>query len=332
MMRVFHDWAEICGKVEASAVAIGNFDGVHLGHQLLINQAITHARQSGHRACVLTFYPHPVEVLNPTKPLQRLTTASEKLGLFEALGVDDVLVVKFDEKLANLSPAEFFDQFLVKGLRAKSIHVGFNFTFGRKREGTPAVLKSLCDANQMAVHIMQTFKIEGSQVSSTLIRTWLREGDVLSASKFLGRAYSIAGQVVRGEGRGKTLGFPTANLRFPFDKLVPKPGVYSTRTLWQKQNFQSVTNVGFRPTFQSEKQTLHIETYLIDLDEPLYDELLEIQFIARIRDEKKFDSVDELKAQIALDIKTAKSPDSTHPPVQKTQVSKDSEQARGVLK
>lgn len=308
-MRVFHQLDEISECAESSAVAIGNFDGCHLGHQALLKAMIDHAQRNHLSAIVLTFFPHPVEVLNPSKPLERLTTASEKLNLLESLGVEQVLVEPFDSKLSNLSPSEFFQRYLVEGLKAKSVHVGFNFRFGKDRAGDTRALAELCAHRGIHSQITEPFESHGHKVSSSTVRQLIRGGDLLGAARLLGRSYSVSGQVQPGDHRGQSLGYPTANLRYPVEKVVPKNGVYVTRVLWQRQSFRSVTNVGVRPTFHDmaidvDKPT--VEVHLLDFSARLYDEFLELEFFERIRDEKKFDSVDALVAQIQVDVAFAR--------------------------
>jgi len=306
MMQVFHSLAEASKDLESSIVAIGNFDGFHLGHRSLIKAMVKYAKSQNTKASVLTFYPHPVEVLNPTKPLQRLTTTSEKLSLIEGLGVDLVLVEKFNLDLARLTPEEFFKKYLVDGLSAKAVHVGFNFYFGKDRSGDTRVLGELCAKFGIHLEVAKPFEEQGVKVSSSAIRRLLEDGDVVGAAQYLGRPYSLAGQVVRGDHRGRELGFPTANLKVPSEKILPKSGVYVTCAAWQKQRFSSVTNVGVRPTFQSSPAGQTVEAHLLDFGQELYDEFVELEFVERIRDEKKFESAEALKSQIAEDIKTAR--------------------------
>jgi riboflavin kinase/FMN adenylyltransferase len=250
---------------------------------------------------VLTFYPHPVEVLNPSKKLARLTTASEKLSLLESLGIERVLMEGFDAQLASLSPEDFFTRYLKDGLRAKSIHVGFNFRFGKNRMGDTKVLDRLCHQNDIRLEIKEPFEINGVKVSSSTIRELILRGDTHQAAQLLGRPYSMSGQVSHGAERGKPLGFPTANLHYPTEKVLPKNGVYATRVIWQKQSFPSITNIGVRPTFGSETQVT-VEVHLIDFNARLYDEFLQLEFFERIRDEVKFDSPEALRKQIEKDI------------------------------
>jgi riboflavin kinase / FMN adenylyltransferase len=304
-MKVFHKLEEIAVEVAPRAVAIGNFDGVHRGHQALLAGMQEAAVATGATPAVLTFYPHPVEVLRPGTKLERLTTTEEKLAFLEKLGIGAVLVAKFDQALADLTPEEFFRRYLAEGLRATSVHVGFNFSFGKRRAGNTEVLGRLCAERKIDLRVQQPFLLDGVKVDSTDIRRRLTEGDVEGAAHWLGRPYSLSGRVAHGDHRGTALGFPTANVSFPWDKVLPKNGVYLTRARWQRQPYRSVTNVGVRPTFAGAEA--RVEVHLLEMAARLYDESLRVEFLARLRDEVKFDSVDALKAQIRADVEAARS-------------------------
>jgi riboflavin kinase/FMN adenylyltransferase len=305
-VRVFHKLEEISQSLSSSsAIAIGNFDGVHLGHQSLLKRLVQSAKERNLPPVVLTFYPHPVEVLNPSKKLERLTTTIEKLSILETMGIDSVYVMQFDQALSQLTPEEFFSKVVKEGLKAQDIHVGFNFMFGKKRAGNISVLHSLCEKNGIALQVEEAYEYKGVRVSSSLIREAIIQGDVTRAHELLGRPYFLIGTVKHGDKRGGQIGFPTANIHCSAEKVLPKAGVYVTQVLWQKQVYKSVTNVGVRPTFQSESQTLVVETHIMGFNSRIYDETLELRFIRRLRDEKKFDSVDSLKIQIQKDIDTA---------------------------
>ncbi len=305
-MQVFHRLAEVTPLLAKSAVAIGNFDGVHLGHRALLGRMVEIAKRDGATPVVLTFFPHPVEVLNPAKKLERLTTASEKLMQLESVGVELVLVEKFDLALASLEARDFFLRYLADGLKATSVHVGFNFNFGKDRRGNTELLASLCAGKKIELHVEQPFEKDGMKVDSSTIRKIVREGDMGEAAKLLGRPYSILGQVMHGDHRGTQLGFPTANLHFPNEKVLPRNGVYVTRTHWQRQVFKSVTNVGVRPTVGDGQLAARVEVHLLDFNARLYDEFLQVEFLERLRDEKKFESLEALKIQIRADAESAR--------------------------
>lgn len=307
-MEVFHKLQDVVLAGRRTSVAIGNFDGLHLGHAALLGSMLEHARRTQSVPAVLTFYPHPVEVLRPAQPLERLTTASEKLTLLERAGVELVLVAKFDSQLASLTPSQFFENYLANGLGARSVHVGFNFCFGKSRAGDTQVLGELCASRGIVLQVQTAVQLGGTKVSSSAIRKLVAEGNVTEAARLLGRHYSINGLVQPGDGRGHQLGFPTANLHCSAEKQLPKNGVYVTQAIWQKQSFRSVCNVGVRPTFQTTgaPASRSVEVHVLDFNSRLYDEFIELQFCERIRDEKKFESVDALKKQIAADVETAR--------------------------
>ena len=213
-------------------------------------------------------------------------------------------------RLAALSPEEFFDKFLVKGLKAKSIHVGYDFNFGKARAGNTKVLEELAKRHGIQLRVEPPYLVGGVKIGSSAIRQFVREGDVVSAAAFLGRPFSLSGLVSHGDQRGAGLGFPTANLRFSAEKVLPKNGVYVTRAIWQKQIYRSVTNVGLRPTFHQEgtpEWKLTVEVHILDFNTKVYDEFLQLEFLERIRDEKKFESVEALKKQIQADVDFARS-------------------------
>lgn len=304
-MLVFHELSDLSSRTGRTSLAIGNFDGVHLGHQALIRSMLKKAQEEKLRPTVLTFYPHPVEVLKPHKKLERLTTTQEKLALLESLGVEQVLVAKFDAELSKLSPEQFFSEYLDLGLKAKSLHVGFNFCFGKDRQGNTDTLLRLAQEKGIFLKVEDQVNADGERVASSSIRGYLAEGNVGHAALLLGRPYSITGQVVKGDQRGRLLGFPTANLRCPQDKALPKNGVYQAVVHWQREALRAVVNVGVRPTFTTEALAPVIEVHILNFESDIYDEFLTVHFLGRIRDEKKFSSVDELKKQISEDIKKA---------------------------
>ena len=246
-----------------------------------------------------------MEVLNPGKTLECLSTSAEKLVQLEAAGVELVLVAPFDRQLAQLSPDSFFQQYLLSGLHARRVHVGYNFCFGRNRAGDTEYLRRLCESANVQLHIASAFKLDGEVVSSSRIRQAITRGSMEHANRLLGRSYVIAGNVVAGAGRGRKLGVPTANLAYPPGKVLPQTGVYVTRTAWQRQVFHSVTNVGVKPTFEKAGCPVVIETHLLDFSGQLYGEPIEVGFLSRLREERKFSSVDELKLAIEGDIRSA---------------------------
>lgn len=302
-MRVFHDIAAV-NQATPTVVAIGNFDGVHLGHQALILRCVRLAKERNLPPSVLTFFPHPSEVLCPGKHMRRLTLTSEKLKLLEELGVDMVLAEQFTLDLAQLSPREFFEQYLL-GLKAERIHVGNDFRFGHNRQGTTATLASLSKAHGIEIEVQSEVTYCGSRISSSAIRDRIGRGEMNEANALLGRPYFLMGTVIRGDGRGKELGFPTANLTVAPEKIFPPYGVYVARVSWRDRRHRAITNIGVRPTFGALPTPL-IEVHLFDFDRDLYGECIRIEVFERVRAEMSFPSRQALVTQIRRDCLVAR--------------------------
>ncbi len=285
-----------------TVVALGNFDGVHLGHQAILGRALEDSRTLGHPVVAFTFKPHPTIELKPESDLRLLMTYDEKRIRLQGLGVDYCIEEPFNSTFASLSAKKFFDRILLGRARARVIVVGENFTFGRNREGTIPVLKEFCDAAGVTLRALPPVEVEGLPVSSSRIRSALSEGQVRVASELLGRPFFYKAEVVHGDKRGRTIGFPTANMKCD-TKFPLRSGVYATTVFWQGKIYPSVTNLGTRPTFDSSE--LRMETHLLHEDLELYGEILEVSFHERIRDERKFGSLEELKHQIRADTELA---------------------------
>ena len=280
------------------AATIGNFDGVHLGHQAILASVTAAAKSRSIGSILVTFDPHPLAVVAPSRRPKLLQTRRQKLEALEASGIDGVLIVPFDRELAALDGDAFFSDYLGERLRFASVHIGRNFRFGRARGGDLRSLEEIGRAKGFSVVGVPSVEVDGETVSSSAIRALVEEGDVSRARAMLGRPFAVTGEVVRGAGRGRLLEFPTANLAVE-NEALPRRGVYVTETAVFATRFPSVTNVGVRPTFGG--TTLSIETHLLDVDEDLYGERLEVRFLARLRDEKAFDGPSELADQIARD-------------------------------
>jgi riboflavin kinase/FMN adenylyltransferase len=283
---------------DGSVVAIGNFDGIHLGHQAILAEAKEHARKLGLPLVVYTLNPHPTLELKPQSNLKLLMTYEEQREYLAQYGADFCVEDRFDTDFAALGAREFFEKILCSALHARVIVVGDNFTFGRKREGSISVLGEFCHDASITLSALPPLEWEGGIISSSRIRETLGEGRVLDASRMLGRAFFYRSEVVHGDKRGRTLGFPTANMKCQ-EKFPLKTGVYATSVLWRGKTYPSVTNVGVRPTFDS--NGLRVETHILDQTIELYGEHLEVRFHEHLRDERKFASIDELKTQIASD-------------------------------
>lgn len=284
-------------------LTIGVFDGVHLGHKYLISKLKKSAEQENLLSGVVTFRQHPLEVLAPETVLPYLTNCEEKVELLKAEMVDIVVPLTFTPELAELTAREFIG-LLKKHLRMRGLVVGPDFTLGKNREGNISVLRELGHEIGFSVMMVAAMNFFGEEVSSTAIRRYLQEGDLKNVSKLLGRTFSLQGVVVKGEGRGRTLGFPTANLEVDSVQSLLPEGVYATWTHIDGEKYASVTNIGKRPTFGSNDRT--VETYIIDFSGDLYDRELKIDIVDLLRGETKFKNTDELKEQIVDDIEKGK--------------------------
>lgn len=289
---------------EPSHVAIGTFDGVHRGHQGLLRGAVTAARAQGGQAVALTFDPHPLAVLAPERKPPLLGTLEDRLALFAWLGIDTAVVARFDPQLARMEARAFTRQVLAGRLRARTVFVGFNFRFGRDGLGGAGDLERWGPELGFRAHTVPPVRQDGRPVSSTWIRQLLEAGDVAGAAAALGRLYSLAGTVRRGEGRGAKLGFPTANLHHPEGLVLPAEGVYAVWVALRGRLWPGVANVGRRPTFDGREPRL--EVHLFGLDEPLYGETLRVGFVRRLREERRFGGPGELAAQIGRDAAAAR--------------------------
>jgi riboflavin kinase/FMN adenylyltransferase len=286
-----------------SAVALGAFDGIHLGHRAILGTAVALARQGKIRALACTFDRHPMEVLQPDRAPMPITTLEERLELIAGAGIDTTVVIPFTPAVASVEAKAFVQDVLVGTLEAREIVVGFNHRFGRGARGDTQLLESLAAPLGFRAHIVPALMVDGVAVSSSEIRAALQRGDLPNAERLLGRPYSIRGEVVRGAGRGRTLGFPTANVKTERPLGLPV-GVYVCRLLVGASQHQAVVNVGYRPTFG--ETDLSVEAHVLDFAGDLYDQKVTLTFLRRLREERKFPSVDALKEQIAIDVAAAR--------------------------
>jgi riboflavin kinase/FMN adenylyltransferase len=297
-MRVARGVAEASG-FGPSAITIGNFDGVHLGHQYLFQEVVRISRERRLYPTVLTFDPHPSCVVAPARAPRLLTTHEERCSLMRDLGIEQVLILPFTLDVARLTPQEFVQQIVVKVLDAKAVLVGENFRFGHKQAGNTKILAELGDQYGYETRIVTAVKSRGRVVSSSEVRRLIECGEVALACRALNRPYAISGDVVAGQGIGSKQTVPTLNLRWSAE-VLPGVGVYITRTQ-NSQHWNSITNVGHRPTFGGDPE-LSIETFLLDPLEGAAPEHIRVEFLRRVRDEKKFESPEALKAQILKDV------------------------------
>ncbi|HKQ59765.1 MAG TPA: bifunctional riboflavin kinase/FAD synthetase [Candidatus Polarisedimenticolaceae bacterium] len=302
-MRVWNSIEDFGAQPGSAVATIGNFDGVHLGHQAILARVVAAAASDRH-ALLITFDPHPLAVVAPERRPKQLQTRRQKLDALEARGLSDVLIVPFTPAVAALSGERFFEELLGPHVRLTALYVGEDFRFGRERQGDLELLRRLGGRRGFAAHVVPPVIVDGQPVSSSAIRAAALAGDVERARRLLGYPFTLAGEVVRGEGRGRTLQFPTANIAVE-NELVPRAGVYITETRVLAARWPSVTNVGFRPTFGGGR--FSVEAHLLDFDGDLYREQAELSFLARLRDERRFPSAHELADQIARDRSAAES-------------------------
>jgi riboflavin kinase/FMN adenylyltransferase len=297
--------AHYASSGRGSVLAIGNFDGIHLGHQAILRAAVQHAAKTKDVATALTFDPSPRKILRPESAPMRLSTNAQRMDWFGTVGLEAAVVLPFTLDLARLSPQEFVDQILVRSLHVRAVLVGENFRFGHRQAGDVALLRELGARHGFAVEIIPPVALDGEVVSSTAIRREIAAANVTHAARLLGRPFALTGEIVTGTGTGRRFTFPTLNLK-PEQELLPARGVYVTRTLLEGEtrSRRSVTNVGMRPTFNG--ASLSVETHLLDFSGEVIAKRMELRFWKRLREEKKFTGPEELRAQIARDIASAR--------------------------
>jgi riboflavin kinase / FMN adenylyltransferase len=298
------EWvAQLGANRKQSVVTIGNFDGVHRGHQKILQGVVERAKQDDLLAAVLTFYPHPARVLRPDAAPGLLATLQQRLAAFNRAGIDAALVMRFDAELAKVSAEDFVQRFLVDAMRARAVLVGANFRFGHRQAGDVSLLTELGAQFGFEVEVVPPLVEDGIVVSSTAIRRAVREGRMEDAQKLLGRPFALDGEIRPGTGQGRKLVVPTLNLATE-QEVLPMNGVYATATVVGDKVYRSATNVGVRPTFDGTR--LAIESYLFDFEESLTGGAMEVRFCKWLRDERKFSSPGELREQVLKDIDEAR--------------------------
>jgi riboflavin kinase/FMN adenylyltransferase len=302
-MRLFHGYenAEI-GR--PTVLTLGVFDGLHLGHQLILSRVVERARALGAVPTVVTFDPHPRAVLHPESAPPLLQTFDQKVEAFGMLGVEQTIVVRFTPEFARVRAEDFLRDVVHERLQAREVYLGRGFAFGRGREGDIDLLRRVSGKLGFFADEVPEVRLRGQRISSSRIRGLLAAGRVNLARRMLGRPYGVEGRVVRGHERGRTIGFPTANLR-PANRVIPRGGVYVTATLIGGSWRRSVTNVGVRPTFENDAEP-SVETFVMDWGGDLYGDVVRVRFLHRLRDERRFDSVEGLKRQIDADAARAR--------------------------
>ncbi|NPA25464.1 MAG: bifunctional riboflavin kinase/FAD synthetase [Deltaproteobacteria bacterium] len=302
-MRIYDDYRNCRFPARSRVVAIGNFDGVHLGHRSLLRLAVERAREQGLQSAVLTFRPHPLKLLFPERRVFLITSEERKARLIGECGVDDLVIAPFDHRFADLTAEEFVREVLVEHLGAAAVVVGENYAFGRNREGTIERLKEFGGEYGFTVLVAPPCMVDGEMVSSTKIREAIMQGEIERASRFLGRPCAIVGRVVHGKARGRGLGFPTANLVSEVE-LYPKQGVYAVWVEHEGKRYPGVVNIGYNPTFGDTGLT--VEAHILDFDGDLYGEELKVIFVEYLRGEKSCASIEELRQLIASDVEKAR--------------------------
>lgn len=301
-MQVFES-LEIAVKFANPILTIGNYDGLHLGHRRIIERIKLKAREQKGTSMLMTFHPHPLTILKPEKFVGLITPLHVKRRLIEEAGVDVLFIVPFTDEFHLINPELFVDSLLMEKLGIKGLIVGYDFKFGKGGKGNVEYLASKSAEYGFFFEIQAAITLDGEKVGSNRIRKMIQDGDVRKAAAHLGRPYMIEGTVIKGDGRGRTIGFPTINLKSDFP-LIPKRGVYISMVEIDGKKFSAVTNIGYNPTFDG--QGLTIETYILDFSQDLYGREIALYFLNRIRDEVKFSSVDELKGRIWKDVETAR--------------------------
>jgi riboflavin kinase/FMN adenylyltransferase len=290
-------------KFRNPVLTLGNFDGVHLGHQRIFKELREEARKIDGEAIVFTFDPHPLQILAPQRCPPFITPFKKKLMLFERSGIDVLIVATFDLSLASLSPEAFVEQILVDKIGAKRILVGYNYYFGRDRKGNVEMLIRLGEKFGFEVKVIEAMKVNDIPVSSSKIRELIQDGKMGEAAQLLGRNYLLIGKVIWGADRGKRLGFPTANLEI-LNGLYPKTGVYAVEVIMGTKTYSGVADVGYNPTFG--QNPLSVEVHIMDFSQDIYGEEIQLVFFKRIRDEKPFQNHDSLVRQIKKDVDEAR--------------------------
>ncbi len=287
-------------EIPESVVVLGNFDGIHKGHMLLIEKALGIEKETGLSTAFFTFEPHPSYVLGKKLPVDLIYMPLEKIKVVEELGIDYYIEFPFNMETAAMDAHDFVEDIICSQLNAKVVVVGTDYRFGTRRAGDVELLQELGEQHGFDVIAIKKLEMDDREVSSTWLREEVREGNMQKAMALAGRPFFIDGTVEHGQALGRTIGFPTANVPTPQGKILPPNGVYASNTIVDGISYRSITNVGYKPTVGSREKI--VESYILDFDRMIYDELIEIQFLKFLRKEKKFESMDELKRMIELDM------------------------------
>jgi riboflavin kinase/FMN adenylyltransferase len=304
-MKLLHSVEQLSSLTGPVHLAIGVFDGIHLGHQSVIHRAMAAAGKTGGTSVVLTFHPHPVRVLRPEKAPRLLTSTQHKTRLIEQLGVGALLIQEFSLEFSKTPPGDFVERLLLNAKKLQTICVGEGWSFGANRSGSVSLLRELAAEDGFALDIVEPVIIEGDVVSSTRVREAVERGELDQAAKFLGRPFTVLGTVTKGNLLGRQLGFPTANLHTHNEQFPPN-GVYAVRAWHDTKEYGGVVNIGIRPTLEQNKGERILEIHLFEFDQDIYGDEVEVSFLEYLRPEKKFDSLTELREQIGRDADMAR--------------------------
>lgn len=302
-MKLYNDLKQI-DIIQESVIALGNFDGVHKGHQELIRRTVNSAVGTNLKSAVFTFTNHPKNILAGKPVVKNILYWDEKIKILGDLGVDYIVAVPFDENIRNMVPERFIMDILVAKLRMKEAYCGFNYRFGKEGAGTPETLMKVGISNGFGIHILEPYMVRGQVVSSSIIRNYITNGDVDQCLSLMGHYYSVRGTVIIGNRFGRTLGFPTLNITIDEDMVSPADGVYVTYCNYNRIKYPSITNVGMRPTIRS-ATARNMETHIFNFDKEIYGKEIRVEFLERLRPEIAFESVEELAIQIKKDCLTA---------------------------
>jgi riboflavin kinase/FMN adenylyltransferase len=301
-MQIFNDLSEVSYD-KNSIVTLGTFDGIHLGHKKIIDGVVKKAADLGGRSFLITFYPHPRKVVSKGNHIKLLSTPNEKASILEQLGIENMLIIKFSKEFSQLTPDVFIEKYIVNGIGAKEVVIGYDHHFGKGRGGDIGFLKEKGVKSGFDVTVIPAYNIDDTTISSSKIRRAVAEGDMSKANKYLGRHYSFGGRVIHGDKRGRQLGFPTANLKVENeDKLLPAIGIYAVELVVKQEKHFGLLSVGQRPTFYASGEVVP-EVYIYDFDEDIYDEVATVNVVDRIRGEEKFSTADELVEKMNNDKK-----------------------------
>jgi riboflavin kinase/FMN adenylyltransferase len=299
-MRIYQDLSEVTHD-DNTIITLGTFDGIHVGHRFIIEEVVKKASDLGGRSFLITYHPHPRKIIPGQNQLNLLSTPSEKIEIFEKLGIENLLIVNFTKKFSQLNPELFIDNYVVNGIGTKEIIIGYDHHFGKGRGGNQDFLKSMGEKSGFEVTVIPEYKMSNVTISSSKIRNALLQGDISRANEYLGRQYAFTGTVIGGDKRGRELGYPTANLRIDDeDKLLPALGIYAVEVTLKEEKKHGLLSVGKRPTFYESGDVVP-EVYLFDFNEDIYGEEITVSLVERIRGEEKFSSANELIEQMNKD-------------------------------